>query len=148
MLSEFQTLLIGHLNEADVTAKEYFGELADTNRLKMVKNDLPMVLVDFVGCDGDGDYDEESTFNLYLLHATYSKNEKLRTATKVSLLEFRRNVKRLVVQQSFGDSSPIKIGKTKKLLDAAVDGAYLTVYTMTITATIYDTEALEGAPVE
>lgn len=147
MLSGFQTQLIGRINEVHV-AKEYFGELSDKNRLKMVKNDLPMVLVDFVGSTGDGDYGEDATFNLYLLHATYSKNETLRSATNLSLLDFRRSIKRLIVQQSFGGSSPVEVGKTKKLLDAAVDGAYLTVYTMTVKAVIYDTEPLEGAPVE
>lgn len=148
MLSEFQTQLIGHLNEKGLTTKEYFGELSDKNRLKMVKNELPLILVDFVGSDGGGDYEENVTFNLYLLHATYSKNEKLRTSTNLSLLDFRRTLKRLIVQHSFGNSSPIEVNKTKKLLDAAVDGAYLSVYTMSIKAVVYDTEPLQGAPVE
>jgi len=145
MLSAFQTQLIAHINAAH-KAKEYFGELSDKNRLKMVKNDLPMVLVDFVSSDAEDTYSEAATFNLYILHATYSKNEDLRTQTNLSLLDFVRSIKRLIVQQSFADSSPIEIKKTKKMLDAAVDGAYLTVYTMSITAVIYDTENLEGAP--
>lgn len=143
MLSAFQTDLIEHINTAH-TAKEYFGELSDKNRLKMVKNDLPMVLVDFVSSDAEDAYAEAATFNLYILHATYSKNEELRSKTNLSLLDFIHSIKRLIVQQSFGDSSPIEIKKTKKMIDAAVDGAYLSVYIMSITATIYDTQPLEG----
>lgn len=142
MLSAFQTDLIEHINTA-YTAKEYFGELSDKNRLKMVKNDLPMILVDFVNSDSNNAYDETATFNLYILHATYSKNEKARSDTKLSLLNLIRSIKRLVVQQSFGNSSPVEIKKTKKMIDAAVDGSYLTVYTMSIEAIVYDTEPLE-----
>jgi hypothetical protein len=145
MLSAFQTQLIAHIN-TEHKAKEYFGELSDKNRLKMVKNDLPLVLVDFVSSDAEDAYSEAAAFNLYILHATYSKNEDLRTQTNLSLLDFVHSIKRLIVQQSFADSSPIEIKKTKKMLDAAVDGAYLTVYTMTLKAIIYDTEPLEGAP--
>lgn len=141
MLSEFQTQLLDHINTTH-KAKEYFGELSDKNRLKMVKNNLPMVLVDFVNSDTEDAYSEEATFNLYILHATYSKNEDLRIQTNLSLLDYLHSVKRLLVQQTFGDSSPIEIKKTKKMLDAAVDGAYLTVYIMSITATVYDREPL------
>lgn len=144
MLSAFQTELIAHINTAHY-AKEYFGEIADRERLKMVKSKLPLVLVDFVGSDGEDAYAEDATFNLYLVHATYSGNETLRANTRISLLDFRRSVKRIVSQQSFGGSGPVEVKKTKKLLDAATDGAYLTVYTMTVRATVYDTEPLEGA---
>lgn len=147
MLSVFQTDLIKHIN-TKYTAKEYFGELADKTRLKLIKNDLPMVLVDFVGADSDGAYEDISTFNLYILHAAYSKNEELRSNTKLALLDYIRSIKRLIAQQSFGNSSPIEIKKTKKMLDAAVDGAYLTVYTMSISATIFDTETLEGETID
>ncbi|DAB30672.1 MAG TPA: hypothetical protein CFH84_02660 [Sulfurimonas sp. UBA12504] len=142
MLSAFQTGLIEHINLTH-TCKEYFGELSDKSRLKMVKNDLPMVLVDFVSSDAEDAYAEAATFNLYILHATYSKNEELRSKTNLSLLDFIHSIKRLIVQQSFGYSSPIEIKKTKKMIDAAVDGAYLSVYTMSITATIYDTQPLQ-----
>ncbi len=147
MLSVFQTDLINHI-KTQFAAKEYFGELSDKNRLKMIKNELPMILVDFVDSDSINAYEENAKFNLYMIHATYSKNEGLRSNTKLTLLNFIRSIKRLIAQRTFGNSSPIEIKKTKKLLDAAVDGAYLTVYTMTIVATIYDKEPLEGEIIE
>jgi len=141
MLSTFQTELLKHINTV-YKAKEYFGELADKTRLQRVKTDLPIILVDFTGSDSQGTYEEEVSYNLYLIHATYSKNETLRASTHITLLDFIHSVKRLVVENTFGSSSPIEIDKTKKMLDAAIDGAYLTVYTMSIKATVYDTQPL------
>jgi len=141
MLSTFQTSLIAYLNTT-YKAKEYFGELSDKSRLNRVKSDLPIILVDFVESNTQNSYDEEVTFNLYLIHATYSKNESIRANTNLSLLDFVHSVKRLIVEQVFTDSGPIEINKTKKMLDTAVDGAYLTVYTMSIKSIIYDREPL------
>ena len=142
MLSAFQSELI-ELIKTKHNAKEYFGELADKNRLKMVKTDLPMILVDFTESDSHKAHDEDSKFNLYIMHASYSKNEKIRSDTNLSLLDLIRSVKRLIVDKSLSNSSGIEIKKIKKMIDAAIDGAYLTVYTMSITATIYDTEPLD-----
>jgi len=141
MYSSFQKDLIALIN-TKYKAKEYFGELADKSRLQRVKTDLPIILVDFVQSDSKNSYDEEVSFNLYLIHATFSKNETLRANTNLSLLDFVHSVKRLIVEQTFTDAGPIEIKKTKKMLDAAVEGAYLSVYTMSIKSVLYDREPL------
>jgi len=141
MYSSFQKDLIALIN-TKYKAKEYFGELADKSRLQRVKTDLPIILVDFVQSDSKNSYDEEVSFNLYLIHATFSKNETLRANTNLALLDFVHSVKRLIVEQAFTDAGPIEIIKTKKMLDAAVEGAYLSVYTMNIKSVLYDREPL------
>lgn len=142
MIAAFQTALIEHLKAAGFNTKDYFGEFTRPSEAKFVKSFIPGIMVDFVDSKPDELDREEASFSLYIIHATYSKQEDKRTQTDLSLLDYIWSIRKSIIRQSVGNSEPIKIVRIKKIYDDAKDSAYLTVYQMVITAVINDTETI------
>lgn len=142
MIASFQTALIEHLKTAGFNTKDYFGEFSNPSEAKLLKTFLPGIMVDFVESKPDGLDRENVTFSLYIVHATYSKREELRTETDLTLLGFMSSIRKTLMRVSLSDSDPIEITRTKKIYDDAKDSAYLTVYQMVITATLNDTQTI------
>lgn len=143
MIASFQTALIEHLKTAGFNTKDYFGEFARPSEAKILKTFLPGIMVDFVDSKPDGLNRDNVTFSLYIVHATYSKQEDLRTKTDVTLLDFIHSIRRSLMRISIDNSDPIEITRIKKIYDDAKDSAYLTVYQMVITATLNDLTPLD-----
>lgn len=142
MIAAFQTALIEHLKTAGFNTKDYFGEFTRPSEAKLLKTFLPGIMVDFVESKPDGLNRDNVTFSLYIVHATYSKQENLRTQTDVTLLDFITQIKKALMRVSISDSDPIEITRIKKIYDDAKDSAYLTVYQMVLTATLNDTQTI------
>ncbi|MEW5833046.1 MAG: hypothetical protein AB1763_09445 [Campylobacterota bacterium] len=138
MIATFQSALIEHLQATGLNVKEYFGEFDRPEQAKIFKTFLPGVMVDFVEAKPDELYRENVTFSLYIAHVTYSAQEQLRSETNVSLLDYIFGIRQSLMRVSVGGSDPINVIKYKKIFDAAKDSAYLNVYLMTITATLYN----------
>jgi len=142
VIAAFQTALIEHLNTAEFKTKDYFGEFTRPSEAKLLKTFLPGIMVDFVESKPDGLNRDNVTFSLYIVHATYSKQEIHRTQTDVTLLDFINQIKKALMRVSLSDSDPIEITRIKKIYDDAKDSAYLTVYQMVLTATLNDTQTI------
>lgn len=140
MIAAFQTALIDHLKTAGFNTKDYFGEFSNPSEAKLLKTFLPGIMVDFVESKPDGLNRDNVTFSLYIVHATYSRQENLRTQTDVTLLDFITQIKKALMRVSISNSDPIEITRIKKIYDDAKDSAYLTVYQMVLTATLNDTQ--------
>ncbi|MDD2267021.1 hypothetical protein [Sulfuricurvum sp.] len=143
MIAVFQNALIEYLKTAGFNTKDYFGEFARPSEAKLLKTFLPGIMVDFVDSKPDGLQRENVTFSLYIVHATYSKQENLRTQTDLTLLDYIWSIRKLIIRKSIGGSDPIEITRIKKIYDDAKDSAYLTVYQMVITATLNDPTPLD-----
>lgn len=143
MIAVFQNALIKYLKTAGFNTKDYFGEFARPSEAKLLKTFLPGIMVDFVDSKPDGLQRENVTFSLYIVHATYSKQENLRTQTDLTLLDYIWSIRKLIIRKSIGGSDPIEITRIKKIYDDAKDSAYLTVYQMVITATLNDPTPLD-----
>jgi len=143
VIAAFQTALIEHLKTAGFNTKDYFGEFTRPSEAKLLKTFLPGIMVDFVESKPDGLNRDNVTFSLYIVHATYSKQEDLRTKTDVTLLDFIHSIRRSLMRISIDNSDPIEITRIKKIYDDAKDSAYLTVYQMVITATLNDLTPLD-----
>lgn len=138
MVATFQNALIEHLKTSGFNVKDYFGEFSNPSEAKLLKTFLPGIMVDFVESKPDGLDRDNVTFSLYIVHATYSKQEALRTQTDVTLLDFIHSIRRSLMRVSINNSDPIEITRIKKIYDDAKDGAYLTVYQMVLTSTLND----------
>lgn len=138
MIAAFQTALIEHLKTAGFNTKDYFGEFSNPSEAKLLKTFLPGIMVDFVDSKPEGVDRDNVTFSLYIVHATYSKQETLRTQTDITLLDFIHSIRRSLMRTSINGSDPIEITRIKKIYDDAKDSAYLTVYQMALTVTLND----------
>ncbi len=138
MIASFQSALIDHLRLTGLNVKEYFGEFDRQEQAKVFKNLLPGVMVDFVKAKPDELYRENVTFSLYIAHVTYSAQEQLRSETNVSLLDYIFGIRTSLMRVSVGGSDPINVVEYRKIFDAVKDSAYLNVYLMTITTTLYN----------
>ena len=138
MVAAFQNALIEHLKTDGFNVKDYFGEFSRPDQAKLLKTFLPGIMVDFVDSKPDGLNRDSVTFSLYIVHATYSKQETLRTQTDITLLDFIHSIRRSLMRQSINGSDPIEITRIKKIYDDAKDSAYLTVYQMVLAATLND----------
>lgn len=142
MIAAFQTALIEHLKTAGFNTKDYFGEFSNPSEAKLPKTFLPGIMVDFVDSRPDGLDRDNVTFSLYIVHATYSKQETYRTQTDLTLLGFISSIKKTLMRVSLNNSDPIEITRIKKIYDNAKDSVYLTVYQMVLTATLNDPQTI------
>jgi len=142
MISTFQTALIQYLKDKGFNnVKDYFGEFTRPSDAKIFKTFLPGIMVDFVDATPQAPYSDEVTFSLYIVHATYSKQEYMRKQGDITLLDFIHSVRQSLYYAVVSGSYPINIKRIKKIFDDAKDGMYLTVYQMAISTTLnYPTE--------
>jgi hypothetical protein len=138
VIAAFQNAFIDHLKNAGFNTKDYFGEFTNPSDAKLLKTFLPGIMVDFVESKPDGRSRDNVTFSLYIVHATYSKQEILRTQTDSTLLDYLHRIRRTLMMKSIGGCDPIVVVKIKKIFDDAKDSTYLTVYQMVINTTLYD----------
>jgi len=137
VVSSFQTALVQHFKDKGFTnVKDYFGEFTRPSDAKIFKTFLPGIMVDFVESSPQSQYRDEVTFSLYVVHATYSKQEAVRTQGDISLLEFIHAIREAIFLTSLDGSDPIRIKRIKKIFDDAKEGMYLTVYQMALSTTL------------
>lgn len=139
MIEEITTAIEDSLKTLNITVKRYLGELSSHKEPQILKDELPVVFIDFTG-DSPKGYERDLFYNLYFVHISYSKNEKNRSAkTKelISLLE-KADLKLYKTKEA-----SIKVNKTKKIFDAKITEGYLTIFTKNLTATISNEEVTQ-----
>ena len=130
-LRSFQDALITRVSQK-ITCREYRGELSDLENIKMLGNDLPLVLVDYVGDHYDGALKQYARFNLYIVHLAY--NEKKLKTNSLDLLDLCDELDYLLSGESLDNSRPISLKSLQKMYDGKSGRAYLSAYVRTIEA--------------
>lgn len=123
-------------NLADVSIKEYFGELDNPSEGKFLTNSLPCIYVDFVGDDTTNGMYHNLYFSLYLLNISFSKNEINKAKSRGDVLTLLNNLYKGIAYKSVIDSKPIILGKLRKIFDSTSTKGYLTVFAKELTIDI------------
>ena len=63
----------------------YYGEFSLLSDIKIDHNKMPAIFVDFLGENPINSYQQKLTFSLYLVAASFSKNEKTRDDKRYSI---------------------------------------------------------------
>ena len=132
-LREFQNELITRVSQK-VNCRVYRGELSDLEDIKTLGNDLPLVLVDFVGDKYDGALKQYARFNLYIVHLAYNENKSKQNS--IDLLDLSDELDYLLSGESLDSSRPISLISMQKMYDGKSGRAYLSAYVRTIEARI------------
>lgn len=135
MIQEVRDGIVSVLDEIDgVSALRYLGEISDPTRPDLNHHTLPLIFVDFVGDEGDGQT-RTLTFNLYFVHVAYSMHETYRHGTHdeiFSLLESADNALRHC------RCATLNPGRLRKIYDDQTDKGYLTIFSRVLTAQLID----------
>lgn len=129
MITLFEKFITVELNKDGLNSKKYFGELENPKTYNFKVNEMPLIFIDFVGDKPVDLIRKEYSFNLYISHISFSKNEKTRTSKHHAIYDLLKEIDNKLSMKSFANSEPIKIGKSKKIYDAVVKAGYLTVFT-------------------
>lgn len=132
-LNSFQEALITRVSQK-ATARVYRGELSDLENIKSLGNDLPLVLVDYVGDRHEGALKKYARFNLYIVHLAY--NEKKLETNTLGLLDLCDELDLLLSGESLDNSRPISLLSMQKMYDGKSGRAYLSAYVRTLEARI------------
>lgn len=130
MLKAFQKALTEALS-AVVNTREYRGELSTPEKAKLLAQELPLVMVDFVGDTHVGALKKVAEFNLYLVHVSFSRNTTARETTRLELVELLERVDETISSKSFADSKYVQLGRARKLFDGQSGTGYLTAFVRT-----------------
>ena len=135
MIQETRDGIVSVLDAIEgVTARRYLGEISDPAHPDLNQHTLPLIFVDFVGDDGDGQT-RTLTFNLYFVHVAYSMNETYRHGTHneiFTLLEAADNALRHCT------CATLNPGRLRKIYDDQTAKGYLTIYSRVVTAQLID----------
>ena len=121
----------------------YYGEFSSLNDIKIDHNKMPAIYVDFLGENPINGYQQKLTFSLYLVAASFSKNEKTRDEKRYSIYSLIQDVNKALHLKPILESEPIVLKSSKKILDAKAQNAYLVIFQKNIEFTV-ETNLLEG----
>lgn len=125
----------------------YYGEFSSLNDIKIDHNKMPAIYVDFLGENPINSYQQKLSFSLYLVAASFSKNEKTRDDKRYSIYSLITEVNKALHLKPILESEPIILKPSKKILDAKAQNAYLVIFQKNIEFTV-ETNLLEGELVE
>ncbi|WWW11121.1 hypothetical protein V7P26_08900 [Arcobacter cryaerophilus gv. pseudocryaerophilus] len=106
----------------------YYGEFSSLNDIKIDHNKMPAIYVDFLGENPINGYQQKLTFSLYLVVASFSKNEKTRDDKRYSIYHLIKEVNKALHLKPILESEPIVLKSSKKILDAKAQNAYLVIF--------------------
>ena len=106
----------------------YYGEFSSLNDIKIDHNKMPAIYVDFLGENPINGYQQKLSFSLYLVHASFSKNEKTRDDKRYSIYSLIQDVNKALHLKPILESEPIVLKSSKKILDAKAQNAYLVIF--------------------
>jgi len=84
-LKEYEEELKKLLLDITPNVQTYFGELSDFNNIQVATNKMLIIYVDFIGEKPINDFSTSMQFCLYLVIATFSKNEKVRDTKRYDI---------------------------------------------------------------
>ena len=130
MLKDFQKSLIEALSVV-VSTRVYRGELSTLHKAKLLAQELPLVMVDFVGDTHIGALKKVAEFNLYLVHVSFSGNTTARETTRLELVELLERVDETISSKCFAGSKYVQLKQARKLFDGQSGTGYLTAFVRT-----------------
>ena len=137
MYQKYISSIISTINTyTSANAMEYFGELENPNEGKFLKGSLPVVYIDFIEDDTSKPRTIDIELALYIVHISYSKNQKIRTNIKKEIHDLLKEIYKSLAFKTVEDSQPIQLRKLKKIYDASTAGGYVTIYKKDISITI------------
>lgn len=132
MLKEIQTELIDTISTI-ATARQYFGELKDPEKAKLLAKELPIVLVDYVGDANRGALARVATFQLYIVHIQHSRHPDARTEAGYTVMDLIERIDGAITNASMqACRKPVALKRTVKLYDDISSQGYLTFFTRTL----------------
>ena len=134
MLKDFKTGLIDAIRSVDssITVREYRGELSAPETAKLLPQELPAVLVDFVRDNIRDEAHKTAVFNLYFVHVAYTKNRDTRETAKWELVDLLEAVDAALQAQRFRGVDKIRPTLGNKLFDGRTGSGYLSAFARTI----------------
>ncbi len=140
MLKDFKTALIETIRavDASITVREYRGELSAPETAKMLPQELPAVLVDFVRDDVRDEAHKTALFNLYFVHVAYTKNRGVRDTAKWELVDLLEAVDTVLLQARFRGVGKIRPTYGTKLFDGRTGSGYLSAFARTIEVSFWN----------
>ena len=127
-MQDYEEELKKILQEITPNVDTYYGEFSSLNDIKIDHNKMPAIYVDFLGENPINGYQQKLTFSLYLVHASFSKNEKTRDEKRYSIYSLIQDVNKALHLKPILESEPIVLKSSKKILDAKAQNAYLVIF--------------------
>ena len=142
-MQEYEVELKNKLKEITNNVDTYYGEFSSLSDIKIDHNKMPAIYVDFLGETPINSYQQKLSFSLYLVAASFSKNEKTRDDKRYDIYSLIDNVNKLLHLRPILNSEPIILKASKKILDAKAQNAYLVIFQKNIEFNV-ETNLLEG----
>lgn len=146
-MQKYEEELKKKLETITTNVDTYYGEFSSLNDIKIDHNKMPAIFVDFLGENPINSYQQKLSFSLYLVAASFSKNEKTRDDKRYSIYSLITEVNKVLHLKPILESEPIILKPSKKILDAKAQNAYLVIFQKNIEFTV-ETNLLEGELVE
>ncbi len=146
-MQEYEEELKKVLKSVTDNVDTYFGEFSSLNDIKIDPKKMPAIYVDFLGENPINSYQQKLSFSLYLVAASFSKNEKTRDEKRYDIYSLIKEVNKTLHLKPILESEPIKLKSSKKILDAKAQNAYLVIFKKDIEFNI-ETNLLEGEDFE
>jgi hypothetical protein len=144
MISEVRDAIISALAQAtEATVRPYYGEVADPEKPEINSHHLPLIFVDFVGDESDGEL-RRLFFNLYFVQVAFSANDTYRSGAHDETFAVMEAADRALRKVPEANVMP---RRSKKIFDDRTAKGYLTIYARAVEAHITD-EGVHGWNVE
>ena len=95
-MQEYEVELKNKLKEITNNVDTYYGEFSSLSDIKIDHNKMPAIYVDFLGETPINSYQQKLSFSLYLVAASFSKNEKTRDDKRYDIYSLIDNVNKLL----------------------------------------------------
>ncbi|PLY08399.1 MAG: hypothetical protein C0625_02090 [Arcobacter sp.] len=118
------------------SCEKYFGEFSSVKAIQIDTSKLPIIYVDFIEEDPISSFELNLKFSLYIAQASFSNNKKTRQKQHNEIEELLLKINEKLYSKTILDSQPIKIGASKKILDAKNESAYITIFQKNLEFTI------------
>ncbi|RXJ80805.1 hypothetical protein CRU86_00060 [Aliarcobacter skirrowii] len=122
----------------------YYGEFSSLNDISIDTKKMPMIYVDFIGENPIDSFTTTLEYSLYLVAASFSKNEKTRDIKRYDVYTLIDEVNKKLHSNRILDSGLIKLKASKKILDAKTSNAYLVIFQKNLEFNIETISADEG----
>jgi hypothetical protein len=139
VITHAQNTIIASLRSITKYVEPYYGQLSDYNSPQLPKEELPKILVDFIGDSREG-MGRALHFNLYFVHLSYSANKDYRSSalqTLAQMLESSESALEKITEYN------LVTNRSKKLFDAAISEGYLSLFSRQITLHTTDKGAMQ-----
>ena len=135
MITETMESILEALREIDrVTVTPYLGEISDPERPDLNQHQLPIIFVDYVGDESDGET-RKLFFNLYVVHVTYSNAPAYRHGAHDEVFTLLEEID---TRLRHVETAHLLPRRSRKIFDDRTPKGYLSIYSRSVEAQITD----------